>query len=183
MSQKRQTKSKAYILQALTQLLQEKNWDKISVSQICQKAGINRGTFYLHYTDKYDLMEKIQEEKSALLLAILQKEKASNQELLESMLEAVKADGDFLKVYIQHPELDFHSSFRLIVDRILDAIPQLEEQLKNRFQLPTPYAKPVFVASVQEMIAIWILSDFPQSSQDLASMILELGQLQELHQA
>ncbi|MCJ0930642.1 TetR/AcrR family transcriptional regulator C-terminal domain-containing protein [Virgibacillus halodenitrificans] len=41
-------------------LLESEGFERISVKQIAVCASINRGTFYLHYIDKYDVMEHIQ---------------------------------------------------------------------------------------------------------------------------
>ncbi|MDO4648828.1 MAG: TetR/AcrR family transcriptional regulator C-terminal domain-containing protein [Eubacteriales bacterium] len=43
------------------ELLAEKPIRKISVTEICTKAGINRTTFYKHYLDVYDLMDQTEE--------------------------------------------------------------------------------------------------------------------------
>ena len=43
-------------------LLETKDIKKITVSEICEKADINRATFYRYYLDVYDLLDKIQEE-------------------------------------------------------------------------------------------------------------------------
>ena len=40
-------------------LIREKPVAKITVSEICAKAEINRGTFYRYYLDVYDLAEKM----------------------------------------------------------------------------------------------------------------------------
>lgn len=42
---------------ALASLLQEKEFDKISVQDITETAAVNRATFYDHYTDKFALLE------------------------------------------------------------------------------------------------------------------------------
>ena len=42
---------------ALTQLLQVKPFEKISVIDICEKALVPRATFYNYFEDKYDLLE------------------------------------------------------------------------------------------------------------------------------
>ena len=55
---RRIVRTKKEILNALTLLLEQKTIDEITVKEITDLAGINRGTFYLHYVDKYDLMEK-----------------------------------------------------------------------------------------------------------------------------
>lgn len=44
---------------ALMKLLQENSYDKISVSDICAEAMVNRMTFYKHYRDKYDLLDDL----------------------------------------------------------------------------------------------------------------------------
>jgi AcrR family transcriptional regulator len=44
--------------QALIQLLEYKDIEYISVKEICEKAGVNRSTFYLHYETISDLVEE-----------------------------------------------------------------------------------------------------------------------------
>lgn len=48
------------IREALISLVQEKSFDALSVKDITTRANINRGTFYLHFRDKYDLLDKIE---------------------------------------------------------------------------------------------------------------------------
>ena len=50
------------IRHAFTELLRNKPIQSISVKELCEQAGINRGTFYAHYTDIYDLLHKIEDE-------------------------------------------------------------------------------------------------------------------------
>ena len=44
--------------EALLQLLEKKDFAFISVKEICQKAGVNRSTFYLHYENANELLEE-----------------------------------------------------------------------------------------------------------------------------
>lgn len=44
---------------ALLNLMQTRSFDKISVMNICERAMVHRATFYLHFTDKYDLLRFI----------------------------------------------------------------------------------------------------------------------------
>lgn len=46
------------IREAFVSLLEEKGFDQLTVRDITARADINRATFYLHYRDKYDLLEK-----------------------------------------------------------------------------------------------------------------------------
>lgn len=50
------------IKSAFIELLEKKPINKISVASICEIAEINRGTFYIHYRDVYDLQEQVEQE-------------------------------------------------------------------------------------------------------------------------
>lgn len=56
-------KTKAAISSALLDLLEEKDFAQISINDIAEKANVNRGTIYFHYEDKFDLLDKIIEER------------------------------------------------------------------------------------------------------------------------
>lgn len=43
---------------ALITLLNKKNFELITVKEICELAGVNRSTFYLHYDNSYDLLKE-----------------------------------------------------------------------------------------------------------------------------
>ena len=46
------------IIDAFYELLDEKSFGAITVIDICERALINRGTFYTHFEDKYSLLDK-----------------------------------------------------------------------------------------------------------------------------
>lgn len=57
-------KTKENIRNAFSNLLLEKSFKDITVQNICDEALIGRSTFYDHYTDKYDLLNKMVDEIS-----------------------------------------------------------------------------------------------------------------------
>ena len=57
--------TKMLIRKAFTDMLKEKPIQSITIKELCETAGINRGTFYSHYSDIYDLLEKLEEELMA----------------------------------------------------------------------------------------------------------------------
>ena len=48
--------------ESLIELLKEKRISNISIKEICERADINRSTFYSHYQDQYDLMHQVEQE-------------------------------------------------------------------------------------------------------------------------
>ena len=59
--------SRLMIRRAFMDLLRQKPIQSISVKELCETAGINRSTFYAHYTDVRDLLRQIEEEMLAEL--------------------------------------------------------------------------------------------------------------------
>lgn len=55
-------KTKLALKEGLLELMAEKNLNEISVRELTEKVDLNRGTFYLHYKDIFDLLEQIEEE-------------------------------------------------------------------------------------------------------------------------
>ncbi|WP_321383640.1 TetR/AcrR family transcriptional regulator [uncultured Enterococcus sp.] len=55
-------KTRRHIVDVFMKLLNEFGFEKITVASIAKEAEINRGTFYLHFTDKYAVLEEVQEE-------------------------------------------------------------------------------------------------------------------------
>ena len=62
MEDRRLTKTRHAIRETFLLLLKEKNIDKITVAELCRRADVGRGTFYLHYNDIYDLYNHIEAE-------------------------------------------------------------------------------------------------------------------------
>ena len=50
------------IREAFFECLEKKPINKITVKEICDIAEINRATFYTHYADQFELMQKLEEE-------------------------------------------------------------------------------------------------------------------------
>ena len=80
---KRNTKTEARIKAAFTTLMQAKGFDAMTVSDIARTAGINRGTFYMHYLDKMDLRQQLVDDAIEDLTRILVTDAASPDRPLE----------------------------------------------------------------------------------------------------
>ncbi|WP_409300775.1 TetR/AcrR family transcriptional regulator [Peribacillus sp. SCS-155] len=57
--------------ETIINLMEQKGFESMTVRDIASNAHLNRGTFYLHYRDKYELMERVQEELLDGLQAVL----------------------------------------------------------------------------------------------------------------
>lgn len=55
-------KTREAILGAFVGLMAEKDFEHITINEIAERADVNRGTVYLHYVDKFDLLDQCIEE-------------------------------------------------------------------------------------------------------------------------
>lgn len=62
MEDRRVRRTKKLLRESLAELMDEKEFKDITVKEITDRADLNRGTFYLHYKDTYDLLEKIEDD-------------------------------------------------------------------------------------------------------------------------
>ena len=69
---RRVRKTKRQLQSGLIQLMQEKSIQKITVSELSNLVDINRGTFYLHYKDAFDMLDQIENKLAEDFLEILQ---------------------------------------------------------------------------------------------------------------
>lgn len=102
--------------QALLFLLEKKELEYISITEITKKAGVNRSTFYLHYDNIYELFEETVEqlnkefvdtflEKGKMLLNTKQSSFFITAEYLKPYLLFVKKNKRVLKLIHQKPQL------------------------------------------------------------------------------
>ena len=87
-------KTKNKIEKAFIELIDEKGFEQVSVSDICDKAGLNRTTFYTHYFNINDLLEKLENEKMMELTnRFTDKELKNNFEKIRAALSFVKENN------------------------------------------------------------------------------------------
>ena len=103
-------------------LIQEKDLSKISVSDICTGAGLNRSTFYANYLDIYDLRDKVKERLEKEFLSLYSDEVAKKS-----------SSHNFLKLFyhIRENQLFYKTYMKLTTDS--DAIIGYDKESAEKF--------------------------------------------------
>ena len=88
--------------QALLALLEKKDIDFISITEITQKAGVNRSTFYSNYIDIYDLAEKVKYQMAQEFAEFqLSNNSKHNPDGYLTMFKYIKDNQIFFKTYFK----------------------------------------------------------------------------------
>ena len=98
-------KTRAALRRCLSALLLKKPVKDISVRELTELADINRGTFYLHYHDVFDLLKNLEEEMFLQFTALLERHdaqevKGSPRKLLIDLLYFVQKNADLFRILL-----------------------------------------------------------------------------------
>ena len=141
---KRIKKTRRNLKNALTELLQEKAFEKITVTEICERADTSRITFYTHYSDKYDLLENLFNDREAMMVdyfAELQKTTnpddnplLSYQNLLDAFLEAFYNQFNFFHSAPMQNNLDLmFLYYRFVTTHIEEFEVQYAQKMESKY--------------------------------------------------
>jgi len=147
-------RTRQLIRDAFIDLLEEIELEKITVNRIAERATINRVTFYLHYRDIPDMLERMADDMLSELHAIMNdvpnqsRSIDMNRLVLVKLLEYIAENSKFYKVILASKRIPVFTEriLKLIVDVITSKI---EKQGKS---------SPVSTVSVPKDIIIWYAS-------------------------
>ena len=145
---------------ALINLLKEKTFEEIKVSDICQKALVNRSTFYAHFNDKYELF-----------MSLINSLKESLQTELKSIEETNLKDYylKMIEVFLNHIEgkeqiyksILINNRSSIIMDMIYDTITEDINQkvTKNDKDVPNEIFTAYYLGAIVNTGIEWFKKD------------------------
>lgn len=103
MNNRRRKASRMKIGNAFMQLLQTKELQRVTVSDICTAAGLNRSTFYANYADVYDLADKLREHLEVEVAELYREEREGgfNSNNFLRLFRHIKENQGFYKAYFK----------------------------------------------------------------------------------
>jgi len=177
---RRVLKSKRALKEALLALMHKKSFKEITITDIVQKADLNRGTFYKHYTYKEDLLNEIIEDITIDLVASY-REPYKNAETFEvskltanaiKVFDHVQKNANFYKLII-HVELLHGFQYKLC-----EILKELSIQdfhapaMEMDSHIDKEIAASYYAYALFGMLVEWIKGGFKYSSGYMAKQLL-----------
>lgn len=157
------------IKDALIELMNDNDFSKISISDICKTADINRSTFYSHYKDTKEVLVDIEDD----IISRLPEVSDSKQDLKEAMREIlsfIKDNSALITIMVVKRKDD---SF---VEKLLSSILARYEHLSSASnEMQTRYNYIFCTSGIIGIIKEWILSDFTLSLDAFTEIALTLA--------
>lgn len=161
------------IVRALYQVLdKKKSIAKVTVHEICELAEINRSTFYAHYVDVYDLLEKVEKTMEKRMTETLLDQIRVGSDMskcLMSMFEFIREYRQFFEIYLNeasHPVIGFA---RELYRPRLESIDPKEfgYTFENEFE----YHEAFGVAGLTALVRRWIADDCKLTPEQLVEIM------------
>lgn len=171
---------------ALLSLLERKSFDYITIREICQEAGVNRSTFYLHYENTSDLLK---ETTQYVLDTFLSYFPVDTQRIAQrfqecSLKQLVFITPEYLTPYLtfikenqrifstairQFGTLDFQTVYQKMSLYIFDPI-------LSRFHFPEsnrPYVMKFYLSGITAIVMQWLESGCSEDIDQISGIIMD----------
>lgn len=170
---------------AFLQLLEKKDFEYISIKEICEKAGVNRSTFYLHYDNISDLLSESIHFMNEQFLSYFQSENVEIITKLKScpMEELILVEPKYLLpylTYIKENKRLFRTAVSKAVSMSLEEIYQrmfhhVFNPIMERFDFPVSERNYVMAFYINGIIAIimeWVKNDCCDTIEQITNIII-----------
>ncbi|MCC3866881.1 TetR/AcrR family transcriptional regulator [Terrisporobacter mayombei] len=163
--------TKKIIKDSLLDLLKNKKIHQITVTDICKNANINRGTFYTHYKDAYDLLQSTEDEFFNQILEYIEETPLEGYKdvLLLNALKLIEENKELCKILFCHH----------IENNIMDRIFLLASKAEIDKLISSSKVDGVFldyfikynVGGVFSVVQTWLENDLNESPEEIVTII------------
>lgn len=153
--------TKRCIREVLFECLKEKDINKITISSLCQKADINRSTFYKYYGSQYDVIKEMEQEVIQLINEQLNDQPKETSFI--QLLQFLKSNKETIKIFFEcNVDNEFPKQV-LALDSINNQLVQVSQN--------NPYIKNYILFGSLATIQQWIDAGCIESCEEIAYII------------
>lgn len=168
--------TKKRLRQTFARLMSEKSIQNITVAELCARAEINRSTFYAHYTDIYDLQQKLEQEIYAEFQATLAQVDLTNSSSQDSvplfmvtMFGFLKRNADMCAVF-----LGPHSDRKFVMELLDIAKETTIDQYGRAYKKASAHQLELFYTFIAYgcigLLEYWMKNGFTESVEEMARL-------------
>lgn len=172
---RRQRKSREAIFNALIELISIKDFNKITVGEIIEKADVGRATFYAHFETKDFLLKEMCEELFCHIFDTMQNEHCGHKHIfhceapdsvfLHLFQHLLKNDNNILKLLAGSNNELFLQYFKQNLRKVVEN--QLSQFEKRSDKLPESFWINHIAATFVETLRWWIDNGMKESAETI----------------
>ena len=167
---KRYKSSSEKIETTFLSLILNHKYDEITISELCDKAEINRSTFYAHYDDINDLIIKIESKFAKGTAGIFNYGQRQTHEAFVEMFKFIEENKYFYKAFLNIPYITPAET-----NTKIDVLKNIGEKtnIDKSNKIGIFYRASFFGAGIKEMCRLWLERDCQETPEEMAGLLLE----------
>lgn len=174
---RRVRKTRALLRDGLADLLTKKNIRDIKVKELVDIVDINRSTFYLHYTDIYDMLEKIEQELMDEILKAFAKHPLGPKEntplFIADIFEILSSNRTICKALVgPHGDMAFVVKMENIIGT--HALASITPRLKDTSPAELRYTYAYCLNGCVGLIKDWLLNDAKETPKEMSDLMFHM---------
>ncbi|HWR22429.1 MAG TPA: TetR-like C-terminal domain-containing protein [Feifaniaceae bacterium] len=158
--------------QSLLELLRERPIAKVTVTDLCLRADVNRNTFYSHYESPFSLLMQIEDELYEEIMRSVDRSLSARtiSAFLLEVCQSIEANGDLCSILIsEHGDKEFLNRIMRVAHDWSIAEWSAQPNAPDRESMELLYS---FVANGSvAVIEGWIKSKMQKSPREIAALI------------
>ena len=178
-------RTKRLIQTSFIQILERGTFEAITVGDITKTAGINRGTFYLHYKDKFDLLDQIEhqlfedvgehiDELQAHSSSIHTFEKGQEQ-LAAALFGSIKMHAPLLRIFLSdRGRAGFHLRFRDAFTEKVRVNLEKNETFRAGATVPMEYFLAFITSAFLGLIEQWVQNGLDKTPEEMTALYIDI---------
>ena len=178
-------KTKRLIQQSFIRILERKPFESITVGDIAKEAAVNRGTFYLHYEDKYDLLAQMERQLFEDLGRQIDELQAGDPEggtvdeklerLAEALFRFIELHAPVLNVFFSgHGRAGFHYRFRDALAEKVGTSLEKDAAVRTQLSAPLDYFISFMTSAFLGLIEQWVRGGLDKTPKEMTGMYREI---------
>lgn len=168
----RTTNTKKLIISTFIDLINKKDFAKITITDLANGAGVNRATFYAHFDDKYELLDFIVNDSATSIIQRYTNGLVEKKDIIYALILAVCE-------FHSQPNIQCRQSY-------LKLIPQIKEKMllelkKFLMGLLDKYSEQekkllvtIYSSAIIEAGFLWAIGEVKLSKEDIAISVVEV---------
>jgi AcrR family transcriptional regulator len=180
----RVVRTQQMIKAAFFEMIEKIGFENITVQNLTRKAAINRSTFYLHYTDKYDLLNKLETEVLNGVKGILATldfdtilKSADGSEPyphIVKIMNFVKENERFYTLILSSKgDPAFIAKVGELIRSVMSGIIK-ENNIINKLKVPANYVIAMLIATITSFLSEWTRTGMRESPYELACIFTDV---------
>ena len=166
----RVNRTKGYLKQALIELLKTTSFEKITIKAICEKAAVNRSTFYAYYSCPRDLIEEIEDD---ILMQLPEYSSSTRRPFIETFrpfIEYIRENGDTFRILLSS------SADTSFGEQLVSAVMDKYDEFANLTDQEDKEMIFLFIVNgVVGIVREWITNDFRWSVDYVSRSIVDMA--------